>query len=101
MRRLFPFTPLLMMALPFVARAHEVYVLPRDAVEQAMIMPPLRVFPIIYQHTGQFFFWGFIVAWAVLTVWSISISKPVERMIDPLLKPLKRYAPFVARITLG
>lgn len=64
-------------------------------------MPPLQVFDIIYNNTGRFFFWAFIAIWAIFTVLSISISKGVERFIDPYLTRLKPYAPLVARIALG
>lgn len=89
------------LALPAVAFAHEVYVLSPEVVFNAMQSPPLAVIDIILQHTGQFFFWAFITAWAILTVLSISVSKRAERLLTPILTPLKRYAPFVARITLG
>ena len=83
------------------ASAHEVYVLSPETIAQAMTMPPLQVFDIIYNNTGRFFFWGFIVIWAIFTVLSISVSKGVERFLDPKLSRLKPYAPLVARTALG
>lgn len=87
--------------LPLIASAHEVYVLPHDTIASAMTQPPLQIFDIISDNMGQFFFWAFICVWAVLTVLSISLSKGVERALDPTLARLKRYAPPVARVTLG
>lgn len=87
--------------VPAAVYAHEVYVLPTDVVAHGLTMPPLQVFDIINAHTGQFFFWMFIVAWAIFTILAISFSKPVERHLNPLLDRLKPYAPPVARLTLG
>jgi len=81
--------------------AHEVYVLSPETIEHAMTMPSLQVFDIITAQTGKFFFWGFIVLWAIFTVLSISISKGVERALDPYLSKLKRHASTVARLALG
>lgn len=98
LKRCAPFIPVL---LPSLAFAHEVYVLDETTVLRDLQMPSLQVFAIIYNNAGQFFVWGFLAFWIILTVFSISISKTVEKKIDPLLMPLKRYAPLVARITLG
>jgi uncharacterized membrane protein YphA (DoxX/SURF4 family) len=96
------FLPLLLaLVFPVVASAHEMYVLPKDAISYAMTMPPLQVFEIITANTGSFFFWGFIVVWAIFTVFTISISKPFEEHLAPRLTRLKPYAPLAARVTLG
>jgi uncharacterized membrane protein YphA (DoxX/SURF4 family) len=87
--------------VPAAAYAHEVYVLPKDMIVHDLTMPSLQVFDIINAHTGQFFFWMFIVAWAFFTILAISLSKPIERHVSPQLNRLKPYAPLVARVTLG
>src|SRR5262245_29513586 len=99
MRRVFFFLPLIF--FPLVTSAHEVYVLPHDTIAHAMQMPSLQVFTIITEHVGQFFFWMFITAWAIFSILAISISKPVERFLNPSLARLKPYAPLVARVALG
>ena len=86
---------------PSLALAHEVYVLPPDVIAQALTKPGLPLFAVIAENRGQFFFWTFISIWAFFTVLSISLSKSVERAIDPFLQRLKPYAPLVARMTLG
>lgn len=86
---------------PAIAFAHEVYVLSPETVALAMQMPALPIWQIVSGNAGQFFFWTFITIWAILTILSISVSKRVERFCIPLLEPLKKYAPPVARITLG
>ncbi len=98
--RLLPLS-LAALLVPAIALAHEVYVLPKDVIAHDLTMPPLQVFDIITAHTGQFFFWMFICMWAIFTILAISISKPIERHISPLLDRLKPYAPLVARLTLG
>jgi len=86
---------------PVAASAHEVYVLSKETVSYAMQMPALPIWDIGMQDLGKLFFWAFITFWAVLTILAISVSKKLERFFDPLLHKLKRYAPLVARITLG
>ncbi len=87
--------------VPSIALAHEVYVLPPDVIADALTKPGLPLFAVISENRGQFFFWTFISIWAFFTVLSISLSKSVERAIDPFLQRLKPYAPLVARMTLG
>jgi uncharacterized membrane protein YphA (DoxX/SURF4 family) len=102
LRRLILPVALLLTALtPAIASAHEVYVLPPDVVARDLLLPGLPVMDILHDHTASFFFWMFITVWAVLTVLSISLSKPVERYLLPVLQPLKKYAPLSARLTLG
>ncbi len=87
--------------VPAFVFAHEVYVLPPDIVIEAMKMPGLSILDVISANQGKFFFWVFISIWAFFTVLAISISKRVERAVDPMLARLKPYAPLVARVTLG
>jgi len=101
MRRLVLLGMLAVALSPIVASAHEVYVLSPETIEHAMTMPSLQVFDIIYEQTGRFFFWAFIIIWAIFTILSISVSKGVERFLDPSLSRLKPYVPLVARTTLG
>jgi len=102
MRKIHIFLGTILAALvPPFASAHEVYVLPPEVVAHAMTQPSLPIFEIVSSNTGQFFFWVFITIWAIFTILSISLSKPVERRVEPLLRPLKKYAPLVGRVTLG
>ena len=89
------------LCMPLYASAHEVYVLKPDVIADALTKPSLAFFDVIRANLGHFFFWTFISVWAFFTILSISLSKNVERAIDPLLQRLKRYAPLVARATLG
>ncbi len=87
--------------IPSIVGAHEVYVLDSETVGEAMKMSSLPIFDIVADNMGQFFFWMFITVWGIVTVLSISLSKPLERMLDPMLDKLKRYGPLAARLTLG
>lgn len=95
------YAALAFLCMPALVFAHEVYVLPADIVARDLSEPPLQVFQIISEHAGQFFFWAFITAWAIFTVFSISLSKGLERFFDPILLRLRRHAAFVGRVTLG
>lgn len=99
--RFFKYFILLCALFPSLTFAHEVYVLPRDVIARDLTMPSLHVFDIITAHAGQFFFWMFLSIWAFFTVLAISISKPLEKKVHPLLARIKQHAPLVARLTLG
>ncbi len=89
------------LALPSIASAHEVYVLSPAVIQEALTKPGLPFFAVISANLGHFFFWSFISVWAFFTILSISLSKGVERAIEPALRRLKPFAPLVARMTLG
>ncbi len=93
---------LLLFCLSFnLAAAHEVYVLDQTTVEDALSHPPLQVFSIIYEQAGRFFFWFCLVSAILIFIGIISFSKRLEAMCDPFLLRLRRYAPFIGRVTLG
>jgi len=89
------------LSVPFLAQAHEVYVLSPDAIAKGMTEPSLDVFGIITEHLNLFSFWAFIAVLVVVSVFFFSISKKVEQAVDPFLLKIKRYAPLVARLTVG
>lgn len=86
---------------PVVTYAHEVYVLPKDVVLQAISTPAFSEWNIILTNIDQFVLWGFITALIVFCVFFISIARTVERMLDPFLKKLPPFAPVISRITIG
>lgn len=87
--------------MPMIASAHEVYVLTSAETEKALEAPPLQAFSIIYNQAGEFFMWALIAVILLSFVFFVSISKDVERRFDPKLLAIKKYAPLVARVTLG
>jgi type II secretory pathway component PulF len=87
--------------LPVLVRAHEVYVLPPDVVQQAIHTPAFSEVAIAVQDSTQFVLWAFIAAFVVGLIFFVSISRSVERVLDPYLVKLPYYAPFVGRVTIG
>ena len=88
-------------ALPLFAQAHEVYVLPREVFDQALALPAFSVSQTILQNLNQFVLWGCIAIAVILVVFFVSTSRTLERLLDPLLAKLPRYAPFIGRVTIG
>ncbi len=87
--------------LPVIVSAHEVYVLSGNSVVADINKPPFDMIAVTLQNMHQFLFWGFIAAVVVVGIFLISIIRPLERKLDPMLIRFKPYAPAVARITVG
>ncbi|QQR50509.1 hypothetical protein IPF86_01130 [Candidatus Nomurabacteria bacterium] len=87
--------------LPYIARAHEVYVLNSEEVNSALQAPALNFREVVLGHTYEFLFWGFVVCISITLVFFLSISKWLERKIDPLLFKIKPYAGHIAQATFG
>ncbi|MDB5259098.1 MAG: hypothetical protein JWO73_306 [Candidatus Taylorbacteria bacterium] len=81
--------------------AHEVYVLDHSEINTAMQAPRPDFMQSMRDHLGQFIVWGLIFTILILIVFYVSISRPIERLIDPALMYLKKFAPHVAQATLG
>lgn len=90
-----------MLLAPALASAHEVYVLPTKTIQQAMSMPGFNEWQVIFQNFHQFVFWAFIAALVIFVVFFVSVSRFLERLLDPLLAKLPPYAPVVSRITIA
>ena len=88
-------------AAPALASAHEVYVLSPSAVRQALALPSFSEWHTILANLGQFVFWGFIAALIIFVVFFVSISRTLERRLDPFLAKLTPYAPVISRVTIG
>lgn len=92
---------LLVFAIPFIASAHEVYVLSQDVITKALATERFSELEIIGNHWGEFAFWTLIAIVTVFVVFFISISRTLERLFDPFLSLLPPYAPVVSRVTIG
>ncbi|MDE2040953.1 MAG: DoxX family protein [Patescibacteria group bacterium] len=88
-------------AAPLAASAHEVYVLSRSEIAQAVWSPSPNPFSAIPSQEKLFLIWGTIVAVSLLLVLTASVTPLFERVFDPLLSRLKKYAPLVGRLTFG
>ncbi len=87
--------------LPARTFAHEVYVLGHDQIVHDLAQPAVNLFQIAEESGGQFILWSIIGALIIFLVLGISISRKVEKKIDPFLFKIKPYAGHVAQVTLG
>ena len=87
--------------MPFVASAHEVYVLDTGTIVRDIIGVSPNPFTEVLADPHQFIFWGIVGVILVSTVFALSISHTLERIFDPFFARLKPYATPIARITLG
>jgi uncharacterized membrane protein YphA (DoxX/SURF4 family) len=81
--------------------AHEVYVLDRETIAQAMLTPSPNPFMAYIGNEYVFYLSGFIALVVVLTVFAATLFRAFEKRADPVLYALKKYALPVARITVG
>lgn len=86
---------------PAVASAHEVYVLTPQEIQQGISMPAFSSFAVMMEDLNSFLFWAFITALVIFIVFFASISRALEKRLDPMLAKLKHYGPAVARVTIG
>ncbi len=101
-RILFISLPALAFSLvPFVASAHEVYVLTPAEIRVGLMTAAFSPWPIIMADLGQFVFWAFISILTVFIVFFASISRWFEKLLDPILLKARHYAPLIARVTVG
>lgn len=87
--------------VPVTASAHEVYVLSPDEIHQAVTMPSPNPFSAVPQQEFQFLQWGIIIAALVLVILTLTISPLFERIFDPALMKIKKFAPIIGRLTFG
>lgn len=95
------FASVAVLFLPFFTCAHEVYVLSPEQVAYGLSTSPVSPLAVVNEHLLQFAFWAFIALFAIIVAFFISTSRKLETALDPLLMRGKRYAPAVARITIG
>ena len=87
--------------LPVIASAHEVYVLSPQQITIALGIPPFNMLAVAEANLSQFLFWGFIAVFTVFIVFWVSISRVLERLLNPLFARIRRYAAPIARVTVG
>jgi len=87
--------------LPSLASAHEVYVLTPGDVSKAIHEPSFNMLAVIGQNFGQFLLCFFIVVASVTIIFFISTLFPVDRSANSLGARAKKYAPLIARVTIG
>ncbi len=87
--------------IPFIARAHEVYVLTPGEIQTGLTRAPFDEIAVAFSNISEFVFWAFIAVLAVLCVFFISISRFLENRLEPLFERIKKYAAPIARMTVG
>jgi uncharacterized membrane protein YphA (DoxX/SURF4 family) len=92
---------MLMVFFPFGASAHEVYVLTPTEIQSGIASPAYDMFATAEGNLGAFLGWGAIAVITVFLVFAVSIIRPLERALDPYLLKYRKYAPAVARVTIG
>lgn len=102
MSKLLRYLPsLVVLALPALASAHEVYVLTPGEITYGATTPPFDMLQVISDNLHQFIFWGFITFVVISTIFCISIFRRFETMLFPFFAWGKRYAHDICRITVG
>ncbi len=89
------------LTIPLTTFAHEVYVLSGNAVATDLSVEPFDMVAVAMQNMQQFLFWGFIATILIVTVFSVSIIRPIERKMSRFLHRIKSFAPAISRITVG
>lgn len=87
--------------IPFSSQAHEVYVLEPERVAVLENLPPVSFIDIFKDNITDTMIWGSIVGLLIVTIFVFSVWAPLEDWGDRYLQKLKRYAPFIARVTAG
>lgn len=81
--------------------AHEVYVLNQNTIHYDVTHPSPNPLSLIKTDREQFLLAAVIGVILVVGVFLLSISRRLEKALDPFLMKAKRWAPLVARLTLG
>jgi uncharacterized membrane protein YphA (DoxX/SURF4 family) len=101
LKKIFATLCVLFTLAPLAASAHEVYVLTPTEIKDAVSMTSPNPFQAVSGEERLFLLCGAIALALVVIVFSFSFNSLFERVFDPFLVPLERYAPLVGRITLG
>lgn len=92
---------LIFLSAPLLAKAHEVYVLTPEEIDELTKLPPISYVEIFNTYLSETIIWALLVGLIIVTVFIISISVKLEDKFDKHLVKLKRFAPFIARVTVG
>ena len=92
---------LALLALPALALAHEVYVLPADAISGALTSASPNPVGAYFGNEGNFFLWGVVAVIVTLTIFFASTFRRFESSAAPLFNRLKRFAHSLVRLTVA
>lgn len=88
-------------SIPVIASAHEVYVLNPSSVAHDIATPSPDPLNAILTNKPLFAWWAVVAIIVIFAVLLVSMSRRVEDALDPTLLKIKKFAPLVARLTLG
>ncbi|PSO45697.1 MAG: hypothetical protein BRC25_01345 [Parcubacteria group bacterium SW_6_46_9] len=71
------------------------------AISKSQVLPKLNWTGLPEKNIGELLFWTTITATVFIIVLLISITRELEKLLDPLLFKIKRFAPYIMQITLG
>jgi uncharacterized membrane protein YphA (DoxX/SURF4 family) len=95
------FTALVASLLPLFASAHEVYVLPSGEIIEATHEASFNMVAVAMQQLPEFVLYFIICIITVAVVLWISTRPTLKRLAHPVITAAKKYAPFIARVTIG
>ncbi len=101
MVKLLRLTVLALFAFPGFALAHEVYVLDAETVAAGIAAVSPNPFTAYVGNEFNFFFWGFVSFVTFSTILFASLFRVFEKVLDPALFYLKRWAHPLVRVTVG
>lgn len=84
-----------------VAFAHEVYVLSADEIALVSQSVSPNPFSAVLNHTGEFVEWFGIVILVLVILSFLSANMPLQKFFEKPIRYVKKFAPLVARLTLG
>ncbi len=88
-------------SMPYVASAHEVYVLDQNEISRAVTRPPLNLLSVAKSQKNEFFTWMLIVLVFVAVVLGVSFIRSFGKKVGPFLVKIKPYADHILQATLG
>ncbi|MCE9643008.1 MAG: DoxX family protein [Candidatus Andersenbacteria bacterium] len=84
-----------------VASAHEVYVLQPGRIASDVAVSSPNPFTAITGHAGEFMEWFGIVVVVLALLAFLSANTPLQKLFAKPILYIKKFAPLVARLTLG
>ncbi|MBP9757588.1 MAG: hypothetical protein KBD06_03230 [Candidatus Pacebacteria bacterium] len=87
--------------VPSLASAHEIYVLPKSAIEAGLAAVSPNPFSAYYGNEYQFYFWAFVTLVVVSTIFAATIFRVFERSTASFFRYIKRYALAFVRLGVG
>jgi hypothetical protein len=87
--------------IPIDTLARERYILSPEEIQALEGAEPVPLFEIFLANVSDTIIWAIAVSFIFISVFLISISASMENRFDKYLVKLKKYAPFIARVTVG